>query len=412
MARGNIRQRSSGSWTLQVYLGRDPATGKKRYQSETVKGKKRDAYRRLTELIHEIDAGTYVRPTRETIAEFLPRWLQEHAIIKDLRPRTIERYTADIHRHIVPELGYLRLSSLQPQHVQTFITVLKGKGLSPTTVLQYHSLLSQAINAAVRMGILARNPCHLVELPRRPKETQMTVLDSAQIKDFLEKAHDSRLYPVILIAVLTGMRRGELLALRWSDVDFNTRTIRINRALTQTKAGPLIFGPTKSGRTRTVAMPDEAVGMLRQIREQWDARLDEWAVPFSVNETLVFHRYDGTPFSPEPFSQAFRRLRDRIGYHGLRFHDLRHTNATLSLEAGIPMKVISERLGHTTLRLTSDLYTHVTPGIQEDAMEAWGEKFGPNLRQEWQGNGKPIPVEVQEVDVRYNYATDIDDEGT
>ena len=386
MPRGHLRQRSPGSWTIDLYVGIDPRTGKKRYHTETVRGPKANAQRRLNELVYQLDTGTFTRPSRETVAEFLRGWLRDYAET-NVSERTLEGYRGNVDRYIVPALGLVPLARLSPRHVQTFEAELLRRGLSARTVLHAHRTLSQALRWGVRMGVLQRNFADSVQAPR-PQRQETKTLDWDGVGRLLEAARGSRYYPLWLVALFTGLRRSELLALRWRDLDLASGTLAVSRRMVQLASRVMDFAPPKNGRPRVVTLPQQAVAVLQRLREvreaegRWDA------------DGLVFCKPDGIPYGPDTISAAFRALALKTGNDGLRFHDLRHTHASLMLVTGAHLKVVSERLGHTTVGITGDLYSHVLPGLQAEAAIRWDEKFGQLEGLDWQGIGKDGNTEI------------------
>ena len=381
MPRGHLRQRSSGSWTINLYIGRDPVTGKKRYKSVTVRGTKAQAERHCSEMVHQLNTGSYVEPSRESVADFMRTWLADYAETH-VRPRTLAGYRGNVDRYIIPALGRLPVANLGPRHIQSFESDLLRRGLSPTTVLHSHRVLSQALRWGVRMGTLPRNPAEMVD-PPRPRREESKALEWDDVVRVLGAANGSPYYPVILLAVLTGLRRSELLALRWRDVNFQDKTAAVSRSVSRNAGGEMVYYPPKSGRARVVDLPADAVTNLRDLREAWNG-----AGQTLTGDDLIFRNLDGSPVVPDSVTQMFSRLARKLELNGARFHDLRHTHASLMLAAGIPLKVISERLGHSGIGITGDLYSHVLPGVQRDAVVKWEEKFGLPQNRDCQKNAK------------------------
>ncbi len=376
MPRGHIRQRSSkykDSWTVYLYLGVDPDSGKKRYKTEVIRGTKRDAQKRLTELLGQLDTGTYVEPSRETVESFLRQWLRDYAETH-VRQRTLEGYRGNLDRYIIPALGSIALEKLAARHIQSFESDCLRRGLSAQTVLHCHRIIFQVLRWGVKMGALSRNVAEAVE-PPRPQRRESQTLDWEGVRKFLEVVQSSSYYPLFLMALLTGLRRSELLALRWQDVDMEMGTLSVNRSLVKLRTGELIMAPPKSGRPRVIHLPLGAVACLKRVRERREAdalRLGQTL----LRESLVFSRLDGSALLPDSISHIFGKLAAKARLKGrIRFHDLRHTHASLMLAEGIHLKVVSERLGHSGIGITGDLYSHVLPGLQREAVMQWGESF-------------------------------------
>ncbi len=369
--RGHIRKRGQSSWAIIVDIGPD-SQGKRRQKWHTVTGTKREAERALARLINEISTGAYVEPSRVLLSDYLRRWLNDYAQPK-VSLKTHERYKQLIEGHIVPKLGGHRLSELRPVHIPAFYTnsLVQGRkigrgGLSPQTVLHIHRVLHRALELAVRWQLLARNPATAVE-PPRPQRIEMCALSAVETAQLLRKLEGNRLYAPVFIAVTTGLRRGEILALRWRDLDLDDAEAQVRRSLEQTSTG-LSFKRPKTGRgARSIALPSIAVDFLRKVRtEQALTRLSLGAV--YEDHDLVCPGPEGKPWPPDSLSTAFAALIRRSDLKHVRFHDLRHTHATQLLKEGAHPKVVSERLGHSTVAITLDTYSHVLPGIQRDAV--------------------------------------------
>lgn len=368
--RGHIRRQGRKSWAVVLDIGFD-RRGRRRQKWHTVRGTKRDAEQELSRILRELDTGTYVEPTRLTVGEFLEQWLESHAR-RAVSAKTFERYAEIARKHLIPALGAHRLVDLRPLHVQTCYgeALVSGRrdgrgGLSAQTVVHHHRVLKQALKQAVRWQLLARNPADAVD-PPRAQPTQPLALDEAATATLLRAAAGSRLYVPVLLAVATGLRRGELLALRWEDVDLAGARLSVCRALEQTREG-LSFKVPKTPRSRrSIALPALLVEALREHRkEQAEARLRFG--PVYQDMGLLCPAVDGTPWNPRAFTKAFSVLARRAGFEGVRFHDLRHAHASHLLRYGVHPKVVSERLGHATVAITLDRYSHVLPGLQEDA---------------------------------------------
>ena len=368
--KGHIRQRGKGTWAIVIDIGRD-ANGKRRQKWHTVHGSKKAAERELARLLNEINTGGYVEPTQLTVREYLERWLRDYAE-HNVAAKTGERYTDLIRKHIAPSLGHYRLSKLHPLHIQDFYAQalesgrMDGKGgLSAQTVLHMHRVLRTALNQAVKWQLLARNPADAVS-PPRPQHKEMRALDEQETAKLLRAFARSTLHVPVLVAVTSGVRRGELLGLRWSDIDFKTAILSVRQSLEQTRKGVAFKQPKTSKSGRAIALPPLTVEALREHRaSQAEHRLK--LGPVYENLDLVFPRDDGRPWAPDGFTSTFAALVRRSGLPHVRFHDLRHTHATQLLRQGVHPKIVSERLGHSTVGITLDVYSHVLPGMQDEA---------------------------------------------
>ncbi|MDP6495788.1 MAG: site-specific integrase, partial [Dehalococcoidia bacterium] len=253
---------------------------------------------------------------------------------------------------------------------------LDGKpgGLSPQSVLHHHRMLSEALGHGMKWGLVGRNVAQAVD-PPRPVHSEMSTLDSERVRRFLEAARATVYYPMWHLDVFTGVRRSELLGLRWKDIDLDMAALSVVQVIHRLRDGRIIFQEpkTQKGR-RQVALGPSAVLGLRAHRDCQQALRAALGAPLG-DEDLVFSKPDGSPFLPDTVTHAFRRIADRVGLKGVRLHDLRHTHASLMLRQGVHPKIVQERLGHSTIAVTLDTYSHVTPGLQEAAALKFEEEL-------------------------------------
>jgi integrase len=383
---GHIRERSPGSWEIRYDLGTDPATGKRRIATATVHGDRRAAENELRRLLHTRDTGEHVDPTRLTVGRWLSQWLK--AVREEVSPKSHERYSEIVNNFLVPALGNLQITKLAPSHIQAAYTRwavegrLDGKegGLSPRTRRHIHRILSSALVRAVEQQVLARNPADAFRkrLPKVERREMMT-LSTNQSAQLLAAIKHTRVYWPVLLALATGMRRGEVFALRWKNVDLDRTSLRVMESLEQTKAG-IRFKAPKNERTRAIKLPVFAVEELRRLKRQQAEELLMLGVR-QTGETLVCARTDGEPLQPQSLTHQFTRLIGRVkDLPRIRFHDLRHSHATQLLLAGVHPKIAQERLGHATITTTLDLYSHVTETMQSDAAEKLDALFKTAIR--------------------------------
>ncbi len=352
-----------------IDLGRD-TSGRRRQKWITVRGTRRNAERELARIIHEIETGAFVEPSRMGVGEYLERWLSDHAKSR-VAPKTFERYAQLIRTHIVPNLGSYRLSQLKRLHSQGFYTTAldhgrkdRRGGLSAQTVVHIHRVLRTALKRAVHWQLLARNPADAVE-PPRPAKTEMQAFTEEETAKLFHVAERSTLSVPILIAVTTGVRRGELLALRWTDIDLNRAELTVRRSLQQTRDGLTFKEPKTARGRRTVTLTSLAVEALRA--HQLNQKMERLRLgPAYEEHGLVFPKANGQPWPPDSFTSAFAALIRRSDVPRIRFHDLRHSHASQLLRQGVHPKIVSERLGHSTVAITLDTYSHVLPGLQRD----------------------------------------------
>ncbi|MCH7860955.1 MAG: site-specific integrase, partial [Proteobacteria bacterium] len=356
---GYIRRRGKDTWELTVDLGRDPATGRRRRRFLNVRGSKRDAERTLADAVHQRDTGVDINPGKLTVADYLRRWLRDYAA-HNVGPSTQERYTSIVEHHLIPVLGALRLRDLRPAHIQAAYgraLAAGGRadgaahGLSPRTVLKHHRLLRETLGHAVRWQLIARNPADAVTAPR-PARFETRVLDAEEAGRLLEAAAETSNYALTYLALATGARLGELLALRWRDVDLDRGSLQITRTARRVTGIGITYSEPKTHRSRRpVALSSETVNVLREHRRVQVERRLELRRAYT-DDGLVFASPTGQPLDGGNVRHALARIADEAGIPPLRFHDLRHSAATLMLLAGVHPKVVSERLGHATVGIT------------------------------------------------------------
>lgn len=366
---GQLVQRGERSWYVRVFLGRD-ADGQRKFHNKTIHGTKKDAQRYLNAVLRELDLGAFVEPGSQTLNGYLDHWL-EAAAKPRLRDRTYDDYVSWMQRYVREPLGQRKLSELRALDIQKLYSEMQERGLSARTVRYTHAILSSALKQAVRWGMLARNPAELVQLPK-PQRQEMRALSPAETKRFLEVLAPTRHATLFQFAVTTGMRPEESLGLQWKDVDFKAGTAIVQRVMVyRQKGGGWQFTEPKTSRSRrTVPLPASIVRALHDHkRQQNEHRLllgPEWH-----NHDLVFCTELGTPLNLQNLTQ--RHFKPALRQAGLnesvRLYDLRHTCATLLLQAGENPKVVSERLGHASITLTLDVYSHVLPDMQKAAAE-------------------------------------------
>ncbi len=363
---GSITARGERKWLVRWYVSTD-ANGKRKYSAKTVHGKKRDAQKFLNSMLRSQDLGEYVEPAKITLDEFLDRWLETAAKPK-VATRTYEDYRYILERYVRPVLGIRRLDSLRPLDAQKLIGELEERGLSPRTVRIAHGIFKSALAQAVRWQMLARNPAADVDLPKGRK-TEMRALSCDEVARFRKAAKGSRRAVLFDFALATGMRPSEYLALAWRDVDLDAGTATVRRAIARVRGGwELKDTKTRSSR-RTIPLPGSLIAALREHRRDQAERILRIGPAYARDLDLVFANEVGQPLDRIGLSRLqFKPILQSAGLlREIRLYDLRHTCCSLALQAGIPVRVVSERLGHASAAMTLDVYAHVLPGMQEEA---------------------------------------------
>jgi len=358
--------KKSISWQITIELPRDPITGKRRQKLLSAPTKKEVEDKALA-LRASISAGGFAEADSKnlTVTEYLTKWLESSK--QSTRATTHRRYKDLMRLHVMPFIGGIKLTKLAPLDVQRLYSDrMEVAHRSPTTVAQIHTILHKALKQAVRWGLLTRNVTEAVDRPRRITPNYVT-WNQSQVSTFLAVSDKDDWGALWRLALLTGMRRGEILGLKWEDVDFERGVLAVKRALIRSASKGFEFSQPKSaaGR-RAIALSPSVVQSLRQHRKrQLEARLASGA-PY-VDQDLVFATPLGTPILPNALVLRFNRLIAEAGLPTLRFHDLRHSSATLMLANGEHPKIVQERLGHSDVGMTLNRYSHVTMDMQREA---------------------------------------------
>lgn len=370
MASGHLEKRSKHGWTLVIDHGRvvDPATKTERQRREyrAVKNcTKTEALAQLHQVLAAINTGSYIKPTSLTVEAYLWQWFGERCESR-LAPATVSAYRICIRKYLVPAFGTLPLTGLQPLHLDQQYRRWREEGKGERSVFQAHHVLHTALHQAVRWNLLQRNIADSVDPPRvTPHE--MTALSPEQAAQLLEVAKGRTMYALAFVALHTGLRRGELLALRWEDVDLGIGSVRVERILQRVDRKTIIKEPKTAKARRTVPLDEETISVLQEVRAH-----NAYA--------YVFAKPDGGPYSPSYVSRAFNWIAKRAGFD-MRLHDARHTFASTALAAQVPMRVVQELVGHKNLATTADLYTHVLQNLKTDAAKAIGDAYKSGERQ-------------------------------
>ncbi len=375
--KGHTRRRGK-TWAFVIDIGPDPATGKRRQKWVSGFELERDAAKAMRDFIARAENGEAVSESRHTVAVYLrDEWLPSRR--SKVKESTWAGYSDAVEGRIIPAIGGLELRRVTPKHVAKLYEDLltsgsrdprKGAGLAPKTVRNTGLILKKAFGDAVRMGVLNRNPAEHVEMPRVELK-EMKTWSSASAQAFVTEITGDRLEALWILMLTTGMRRGEVLGLRWADIDLTAQRLAVRRALVSIGYKITWSSPKTAKSARVIALDPETCDVLAAHKARQD---DEKALVGDAydDDDLVFAKPDGSPLHPDYVSQRFGRLVKKFGLPMIRPHDTRHTAATLLLEAGVPVKVVSERLGHSTTAITADIYQHVAPHMQEEAAAKLG----------------------------------------
>jgi|GEM_PF-360236 len=391
--RGHVRARGKESWEIQVYLGTDPATGKPKRHYETVHGKKKDAEKRLREILTAIENGRFVERSRMTLGEYLESWLAGLEGRVEVTSR--ECYASLCRQHIIPKLGHVEIQKLTPIKIKNFYVEEQLNGrigrrestgnngekpnseqaqaqsgrLSPTTVRHIHMTLNNALNEAVELGLIPDNPCKRVKPPRREKKEAVAWTPDEAVQ-FLRAIADDRLYALFALALGTGMRRGEILALKWENVDLDNGTVEIKSQRVRTRTMGVIEKDLKTERSRQVLPISRGLVEILKYHKELQDREKALMGDAYCDRGYVFAQIDGKPLEPTNVGKDYSdRLQERAGVRRITFHSLRHTHATILNAQHATLKDVSERLRHTSVDTTGNIYTHLFDDLRRDVAD-------------------------------------------
>lgn len=358
-----IKARGDGFSFLIRVAGPD---GKTRVERHTFKTEK-EARRKFDELQHKKNTGEAVAASRLTVGQHLESWLRDYAALK-VDVGTLEDYETIVRNHLVPAFGPILLEKLRSPEIQKLYREKLGT-LSASRVRLIHVVLNQAMGKAVKGRLIALNPMDGVEPPKPPKHKTTDVYDARQVVALLERSRTSAVHIAAVLGVNTGMRLGEICALQWADVDMNAGTVFVHQSLQHTQKDGLRFKSTKNEDSRLIPLPASALSELSRHKDEQDARRETLGQLWKEHG-LVWPNDDGTPRNPNQASKTFHDFIRRTDLPPIRFHDLRHTHATLLGHAKIAPNVVKERMGHKTLAITMDLYTKVFRTAHDEAADA------------------------------------------
>lgn len=371
MGTGSITRRGANSWRLKFDLDRD-ASGKRRTQFLTVRGTKKEAQAALNEKLTEVARGEFVGRSMATVADYAGHWLTAIAP-SQAGAKTLERYRELVDTHIIPQLGAIKLQRLDGSRIDEFYAHLgtKGRrdgkgGLAPQTVRHIHRLLSQILRSAVKAGKLRQSPMMAVQTTPKVRKQEIQILTAEELATLYRHLSGRPLRMPVILAANTGMRRGEVLAVRWKDIDFDTATLTVAQVIEKTRKSVALKEPKTDRSRRAISLGPELVSLLRAHKgEQSKQRL---ALGLGKDPLdLVFPSWEGELQNPEHFTKAFAREVVAAGIPRVTFQRLRHTHLTHLLLDGIPVHVVSARAGHANPTVTLNVYSHMLPGAQDGA---------------------------------------------
>lgn len=368
--KGHLKKRSKDSWTIIVDLGLK-ANGKRNQKWKSIKGTKKEADAILARMLTELEDGVFIDAKKTSVSEYLDKWIA--SIKGSVSATTYERYKQLCDKHLKPTIGNIALNKLQAIKISEMYSnaIVSGRldksgGLSKQTVLHMHRVLKRALSQAVKWGLISKNPCDAVDNIPKPDKKERLTFTTKETLNLLELLNGKPLYLPVLLAVTTGMRRGEILGIRWKDIDLDNKRLNIRQIVIETREyGLEIKQPKTDSSSRSIALPQITIEALKRYRvEQAELRLQlgKGLTP----EVMLFDELSGLNV-PGNLTSRFRKFIKTRKLKDVTFHDLRHTHATHLLEQNIHPKIVSERLGHSTIALTMNTYSHVMPTMQEEA---------------------------------------------
>jgi integrase len=358
---GSVRQREDGTWEARCTINgkRRSFYGKK--QSEVVKA--------MRAALSAADAGTFVEPSKMTVEQWLFTWLEEYAR-PSVKPLTYSAYRTSINTHIIPGIGSVKLTALNPTQVQTFYNdLLRKKQLSPKTIKNTHGILHKALEQAQKLRYINANVTDMCTVPRVEK-TEIKPLTEDEIAMFIECAREDEYADILIVALFTGMRRGELCGLSWDAIDLKRGTISVKQQLCASREDYSYYiASTKSDRIRTLKAPKFVIDIFSRIKKEQASRRLKCGFLWQDKNNLVFTSPTGKHIVPVTLYAHFKRIAEKIGREDARLHDLRHTYAVTALQEGDDVKTVQQNLGHATASFTLDVYGHVSERMKQESAD-------------------------------------------
>jgi len=347
-------------------------TGKRQY---IYKETRKEAVEALRDALQAQKQGTLATGPKQTVGQYLEHWLENALKPPAIRISSHIRYKGLLYNHILPAFGHVQLQKLTTEHLERLYTKLQKEGYSSHTIRGIHGFLHKALNQAVRRNYISRNVCDFVDLPRNTTHATIQVLDTHQAKHLLEVAKGHNLETFLMVAITTGMRFGELTALRWQDINFEEGTIYIHRTVKYLSGHGFVEGEPKTAKSkRKIMVPGITVeGLKRHYEQQLEMRLK--AGPAWKEREIVFPNQYGNFLREEVVMNRFHKLLEQAELPTMRLHDLRHSAASILLASGVNPKLIQELLGHTNIGMTLDTYSHVLPSMQKEVKDKWDNLF-------------------------------------
>lgn len=367
--KGYVRKRGN-KWSFTVDIGKDPRTGKRKQKTQSGFKTKKEAQSALAELMNNVDKGVYIEPTKRKFKEFAMHFL-ENIYVNKVKASTYERTESLLRTQILPWFQEVELEKIDQFLIHDFYKEKKEEGLSSSYIQRMHEVLRRLLKVAYKWELIPKDIASLVEAPRLEKK-EMNVWSVDQVNEFLKFTKHSRYSPVFFLAAYTGMRKGEILGLHWNDINFEEKTIRISKTLYKVKDRYLLHEPKTKSSIRTIYMDDDITRVLKKQRVKQNLEKLKAGNVYE-DHNLVFAQETGNYVFPTAVNALFLRYIRQSGIPRIRFHDLRHTHATILLSMGVNPKIVAERLGHSSVQITLDTYSHVLPSMKKDLSEQFAK---------------------------------------
>lgn len=366
MASGNIveRVRKSGKKCFEITVegARDPLTGRRNRVYKTVDCNEKEAKKIMHRMINDMEQNKIIKKNHKSVAEWLDEWINLY--LPNVEETTRVGYKTKLRCYIKPAIGDIQICSLRAEHVQKMVNDMLARGLSPKNIRDTFNNINAAMKKAVVLRLIPYNPCEGVVLPKL-KKYRAKVYDDVMIHKLLDIAEGTDMYIPILLGALLGLRRGEMLALRWDDVDLKNKVIHVGSNMVNGENGVIIKAPKSEAGIRDLVIGDEVVAELKKARLKYME--DALTSPYFQNLNFVIRQEDGSPLQPDSMTRKWSRFLKDNNLPHIRLHDLRHSNATALIQAGVNPRVVQQRLGHSDVNITLNTYTHVLPEMDIDA---------------------------------------------
>ncbi|MFH5779110.1 tyrosine-type recombinase/integrase [Heyndrickxia oleronia] len=367
----------TGGYGFRLDIGIDPVSGKRKQKRFGPYRTKTETRRMLAQKILEIESGTFVNPQNIKLKDFLQQWLEHKR--KHVAAGTFAHYKPYVTNHLIPNLGNMKIDQLKPSHIQEmYDSYIEEETLSNQSIVHMHRILNNAFNKAIEWELAVKNPCSVIK-PPKPERIQMKVWDEMDVSFFLDFTKEKRFFVAYLLALTTGMRKGEILGLRWQDFDFINSYLSVRQAVTKKKGGGYELGPLKTEHAyRNISLDEHVIELLKNYKHEQMKYKMKNRITYK-DQDLIITNSTGSFILPRNLDREWLKDLDESMLKKIRFHDMRHTHATLLLKQGVHPKVVQERLGHYSVTVTLDMYSHVLPNIQQAAAKQFGENiFGKN----------------------------------